>query len=156
MHLIDFSFLTGCEFCLTPVLADVCCGVISCRVPTPEPSLTCVSDPLCAGPLPLLDSVTSLGTASGAARCLSRLPSDPTVPTRLELHGLCFPTTVCGDGSSGMSGAGADTLFSSCICKSPQGPAGRPGSTIHGSVPCSSWEITSGLETWSPIDTRCV
>ena len=23
-------------------------------------------------------------------------------------------------------------------------------SSVHGSVPCSSWEIISGLETWSP------
>lgn len=32
----------------------------------------------------------------------------------------------------------------------PEPPAGMPESTIHGSVPCSNWEITSGLETWSP------
>lgn len=27
---------------------------------------------------------------------------------------------------------------------------GMHDSSVHGSVPCSSWEITSGLETWSP------
>ena len=32
----------------------------------------------------------------------------------------------------------------------PRVPTGMLGSTIHGSVPCSNWEITSGLETWSP------
>lgn len=29
-------------------------------------------------------------------------------------------------------------------------PTGTHDSSIHGSVPCSSWEIISGLETWSP------
>lgn len=36
----------------------------------------------------------------------------------------------------------------------PKPPTGMPGSTIHGSVPCSSWEMTSGLETWSPAHGR--
>lgn len=29
-------------------------------------------------------------------------------------------------------------------------PTGTHDSSVHGSVPCSSWEIISGLETWSP------
>lgn len=97
----------------------------------------------------------SLGSVCSFACCLSGLPLDSQVSKKLVLQGsslLCFSATAPGDGSSPeMSSSEAVMLFSGLVTQSPRVPTGMLGSTIHGSVPCSNWEITSGLETWSPI-----
>lgn len=165
MHLQDFSFLTGFKFCLTLVLVEVCFGDISLCVKRSKLTLMLFSKSLftCArSKVGMVFSVIfiSLGSVCSFACCLSGLPLDSQVSKKLVLQGsslLCFSATAPGDGSSPeMSSSEAVMLFSGLVTQSPRVPTGMLGSTIHGSVPCSNWEITSGLETWSPIETRCV